>query len=238
MSGFTRSYCEQEIFNAAVHLLLRDDLPKLTRLASRVYQDPDAARCIRRLRLLVDGRGATGQQAMKCLAQLEASEDSSEMEGDLICTEKRLQHWLAELQKAAPDPAAPEPEKPSEVISLSFCGPMKRQAEAAEEPEPKRQALEDLPPPAIAVAPPSNSEPPEDFMRNVQDKPIFKNSSHVGVDGFFGTVQHFCSFWPKNIGFFGTVQRFCSPRPRKCCTLQTLVFLLFWDSTAFLLVLA
>ena len=36
--------------------------------------------------------------------------------------------------------------------------------------------------------------------------------------GFFGTVQHFCSFWLKSIGFFGTVRHFCSPRPPKCCT--------------------
>ncbi|CAE7865261.1 unnamed protein product, partial [Symbiodinium sp. KB8] len=182
MSGWTRSHCEREVFDAAVDLILREDLPKLARLGSRVFKEPDAARCLERIRKLVSRReSATAQQAMKRLAQLEASEEASEMQGEMICTEKRLQRWLAELEKAAPDPAAPEPQKPPE------------------EPEPKRQALgaffappatahgepcdrgEDLPPPATAVAPPSNSEP-EDFMRNAQDKPIFKNSSHVGVE--------------------------------------------------------
>lgn len=200
MSGWTRSHCEREVFDAAVDLILREDLPKLARLGSRVFKEPDAARCLERIRKLVSRReSATAQQAMKRLAQLEASEEASEMQGEMICTEKRLQRWLAELEKAAPDPAAPEPQKPPEVTRLSFCGAMKRPAEPVEEPEPKRQALgaffappatahgepcdrgEDLPPPATAVAPPSNSEP-EDFMRNAQDKPIFKNSSHVGVE--------------------------------------------------------
>ncbi|CAE7499800.1 unnamed protein product, partial [Symbiodinium sp. CCMP2456] len=181
----------REVFDSAVDLILRDDLPKLARLGSRVFKEPDAARCLERMRELVNRReSATAQQAMRCLAQLEASEDS-EVQGEMICTEKRLQDWLAKLEEAVPDPAAPEPQKPPEVTCVSFSGAMKR---PAEEPEPKRRALndffaapsmeqsepchEDLPP--CAVAPPSSSEPPEDFMRNAQDKPIFKNSGHLG----------------------------------------------------------
>ena len=129
MSGWTRSHCEREVFDAAVDLILREDLPKLARLGSRVFKEPDAARCLERIRKLVSRReSATAQQAMKRLAQLEASEEASEMQGEMICTEKRLQRWLAELEKAAPDPAAPEPQKPPEVTRLSFCGAMKRPA--------------------------------------------------------------------------------------------------------------
>ena len=36
--------------------------------------------------------------------------------------------------------------------------------------------------------------------------------------GFFGTVQHFCTFCLKKIGFFGTVQHFRGLGLQKCCT--------------------
>ena len=121
MSGLTRSHCEREVFDAAVDLILREDLPKLARLGSRVFKESDAARCLERIRKLVNRReSATAQQAMRHLAQLEASEEASEMHGEMICTEKRLLHWLAELEKAAPDPAAPEPEKPPEVTRFEL----------------------------------------------------------------------------------------------------------------------